>query len=52
MLEDQEKLRALKFEALRAEVQRGMEGGPGIPAEQVFENLRRRINEIAAGEAV
>ncbi|HRF06811.1 type II toxin-antitoxin system ParD family antitoxin [Accumulibacter sp.] len=52
MLEDQEKLRALKFEALRAEVQRGMEGGPGIPAgQQVFENLRRRIDEIAAGEA-
>ena len=51
MLEDQEKLRALKFEALRAEVQRGMEGGPGIPAGQVFENLRRRIDEIAAGDA-
>jgi antitoxin ParD1/3/4 len=51
MLEDQEKLRALKLEALRAEVQRGMQGGSGIPAEQVFENLRRRIDEIAAGDA-
>jgi len=48
MLEDQEKLRALKLETLRAEVQRGMQGGSGIPAEQVFENLRRRIDEIAA----
>jgi antitoxin ParD1/3/4 len=51
MLEDQEKLRALKLETLRAEVQRGMQGGSGIPAEQVFENLRRRIDEIAAGDA-
>ncbi len=50
MLEDQEKLRALKLEALRAEVQRGIESGPGIPAGQVFENLRRRIDQIAAGE--
>jgi len=51
MLEDQEKLRALKLETLRAEVQRGMQGGSGIPAEQVFENLRRRIDEIAARDA-
>jgi antitoxin ParD1/3/4 len=51
MLEDQEKLRTLKLEALRAEVQRSMEGGPGIPAGQVFENLRRRIDELAAREA-
>ncbi|MEF8732413.1 MAG: type II toxin-antitoxin system ParD family antitoxin [Candidatus Accumulibacter meliphilus] len=51
MLEDQEKLRALKLETLRAEVQRGMQGGSGIPAEQVFENLRRRIDGIAAGDA-
>lgn len=51
MLEDQERLRTLKLEALRAEVQSGIDGRPGIPAEQVFENLRRRIDEIAAGEA-
>ncbi len=51
MLEDQEKLRAVKLQALRAEVQRGIDGGQGIPGGQVFENLRRRIDEIAAGEA-
>ncbi|MBN8453572.1 type II toxin-antitoxin system ParD family antitoxin [Accumulibacter sp.] len=51
LLEDQEKLRALKLEALRAEIQRGIDGGPGIAAGQMFDELRRRIDEVAAGAA-
>jgi hypothetical protein len=31
---------------LRMEIQRGIDSGPGIPAEQVFTAARRRIDEI------
>jgi len=33
-------------EALRLEIQKGIDSGPGIPAEQVFAAARRRIAEI------
>jgi toxin ParE1/3/4 len=38
----------LEIEPLREDVQKGIESGPGVPAEQVFENLRRQIDQIAA----
>ncbi len=34
------------IEALRMEIQKGIDSGPGIPAEQVFAAARRRIEEI------
>ena len=46
-LEDREKLRALKQQALRDDIQRGAESGPGIPARKAFADVRKRIN--AAG---
>jgi antitoxin ParD1/3/4 len=42
-LEDREKLRAVKLEALRKEIQRGAESGAGIPAKAVFKSVRKRI---------
>ena len=42
-LEDREKLRAVKLEALRKEVQRGADSGAGIPAKAVFAAVRKRI---------
>jgi antitoxin ParD1/3/4 len=50
-LEDREKFRAVKLEVLRAEIQKGADSGPGIPAEEVFANLRARIARIAADQA-
>ena len=35
-LEDQEKLRSVKLEALRREIKRGADSGEGIPAKSVF----------------
>lgn len=52
MLEDQEMLRAFKLDALRTEIQKGVDSGPGLPAEQVFANLRRRIDEVASENGV
>lgn len=35
-----------EVEALREDVRKGIEGGPGIPGDEAFENLRRRIDQI------
>jgi antitoxin ParD1/3/4 len=42
-LEDREKFRAMKLEALRAAIQTGEDSGAGIPAETVFAEVRARI---------
>jgi antitoxin ParD1/3/4 len=47
MLEEREKFRTMKLEALRAEIQKGTDSGPGIPAEQVFGELRANIARVA-----
>lgn len=48
VLEERERYRAMKLEALRNEIQKGIDSGPGIPAEEVFADLRARIREVAA----
>lgn len=50
-LEDRDKFRAMKLEALRAEVTKGADSGASIPAETVFAELRTRIAEVAAGHS-
>lgn len=47
MLEDQEKWRQLKLETLRAEIQKGIDSGPGIPAEEVFSRLEAKYQQMA-----
>lgn len=49
-LEDRERFRAVKLEALRGEVQRGAESGAGIDAKAVFAKARKRIAEVAASK--
>ena len=44
-LEDREKFRAMKIEALRAEVQKGADSDGSIPAEAVFAEVRARLVE-------
>lgn len=43
ILEDREKFRTMKLEALRSDVQQGMESGAGVAAKQVFAEARARI---------
>ena len=50
-LEEREKFRAMKLEALRAEIQKGADSGPGIPADQVFADVRARIKQSTASRA-
>ena len=46
-LEEREKFRAMKLEALRAEIQKGANSGPGIPAEEVFTRLEAKYQRMA-----
>ena len=48
LVEEREAERAARLDALRAEIARGRESGPGIPANSVFAEARARIDEIAA----
>ena len=44
-LEERETLRAHKLAALRADIERGAQSGPGIPAETVFAELQDIIDQ-------
>lgn len=46
-LEDQEKFREMKLAALRAEIQKGTDSGPGIPAGEVFDKLEAKYAAMA-----
>lgn len=47
LLEEQDRLRALKLQELRALIQEGIDSGPSRPAKKVFAELRKRIDAIA-----
>lgn len=50
-LEDREKLRALKLQALRDDIQRGADSGAGVPAKKAFADVRKRIATAGAARA-
>lgn len=45
--EEREKSCAMKLEALRAEIQKGLESGPGIPDEEVMDEMRASVRRVA-----
>ncbi len=47
VLEEREKLRTLKLESLRAEIQRGIDSGTGKPLEAVADGLKARYQRWA-----
>jgi antitoxin ParD1/3/4 len=42
LLEEREAQRRAKLEALKADIREGMESGPGIPADDVFDRLEAK----------
>ena len=46
LMEEREAERAARLESLRREIARGIESGPGIPADEVFAEMRSRIAEV------
>ncbi|MGZ8285418.1 MAG: type II toxin-antitoxin system ParD family antitoxin [Allosphingosinicella sp.] len=51
LMEEREAERAARLDGLRAEITRGRESGPGIPAAEVFAELRSRIKKIDGSRA-
>lgn len=49
LLKEQDAMRQAQLDAFRAEIEQGATSGPGICADQVFANARKRIAGIAAG---
>jgi len=49
LMEAREAERAARLDALRAEIARGRDSGPGLPADEVFARARRRLDEAAGG---
>ena len=48
LLEERERARAQREEELRREIQKGIDSGPPIPAEEVFARLRAKYEAMAA----
>ncbi len=48
VLEDREKLRAMRIEELRAEIQKGEDSGGWRPAEEVLDRLKAKYERMAA----
>lgn len=53
LLEDQETLRKIKLEKLRAEIQKGIESGSAgeFDMEDVFAEVRARVNQTTPNQA-
>ena len=49
LLEDQEKLQALKLAELKAAIQAGIVTGSGVPAEEVFDRLEKKYAAMGKG---
>ena len=49
LLEDSEKLHALKFDELKAAIQAGIVSGEGVPAEKVFDRLQKKYEAVEKG---
>jgi len=48
LLEREEQRRKISLEALRSEVQHGLDSGPGSAADQVFQRLERKYADQAS----
>ena len=48
LLEDQQKQTELQMEAMRAAIAAGLASGPGVPADQVFDQLEAKYRAQAA----
>ena len=48
LLEDQQKQTELQMDAMRAAIAAGLASGPGVPADQVFDQLEAKYRAQAA----
>jgi len=45
-MEDREQLRQIQLEQLRQQIRAGIDSGPGIPAEEVFDRLNAKYQAM------
>jgi antitoxin ParD1/3/4 len=46
LLEEQEELRQAQIQNLRGKIQEGINSGPGVPAEEVFNRLEAKYTKL------
>lgn len=51
LLEDHKQVQQVKLDALRAEIQKGIDSGGSRPAEEAFSAIRARVGQIATEKA-
>ena len=49
LMEEREQLRQVQLEQLRQQIQAGIDSGPSIPAEEVFDRLSAKYQTMAQG---
>ncbi len=47
LLDERDRIAEIRLETLREEIRKGAESGPGIPADEVFNCVREKINATA-----
>ena len=47
LLDDRDRLREIKIEKLRKEIQKGLDSGPSIPGDEVFARIREKARKQA-----
>ncbi|MCX7112711.1 MAG: type II toxin-antitoxin system ParD family antitoxin [Proteobacteria bacterium] len=49
LMEEREQLRQIQLEQFRQQIQAGIDSGPSIPAEEVFDRLSAKYQAMAQG---
>lgn len=47
LLDERDQVREMRLQALRKAVQEGIDSGPGVPADEVFDRLRNKYLSLA-----
>lgn len=47
LLDERDQVREMQLQALRKAVQEGIDSGPGVPADEVFDRLRNKYLSLA-----
>lgn len=47
MLEERDQIREMRLQALRKAIQEGIDSGPGLPADEVFDRLEKKYLALA-----
>jgi antitoxin ParD1/3/4 len=48
LMEEREELRAAQLTSLRAQLQEGIDSGPGIPADEIFDRLESKYKNLTS----